>query len=155
MTVIKKGYKILSWNSFMLENNDVHCVIKVHPTYELMEMALRNGNKLRLAVHCADERYNGIYTGVIEMPAYVDPENPIMYIVLYMLWQGFPLETGYFTILGEDNYMPCYMNQFQSKVAECVGCGPYKNTQNVPSRNNMFSRSVGSQNTIYKKWCSS
>lgn len=154
MTMQKKGYKILSWNWFQLENNDVQAMIKVHPTYDLMEMALRNGNKLRLAIHSADQRYNGIYTGVIEMPAYVDPTEPIMYIVLYINWQGYPLETGYFTVLGEDNTMPKFMSGFQSKVGECIGCGPYKVTSNTPNRNNMFSRKVGSsENTVYKNWC--
>jgi len=128
-------------------------MIKVHPTYELMESCLRNGNKLRIAISGADKRYCGIYYATVEMPAYVDSQNPIMYLILNDGWKGYPLETGYFTVLGEDNYMPCYVNGLQSKVAECMGCGPYENTKNVPNTVNMFSRSVGSYKNFDNLLC--
>lgn len=146
-----KAYKILSWNFYMLPNNDVKPMIKVHPTYELMEAVNRNGNRLRIAVSNCDCRYNAVYYATIEQPEINNINEPIIYLVLNSYWAGFPLQEGYFTILGED-YMPSYLDPFVEKV-HSASKEPFLNTTNVPSRNNPFSRSVGSQNTIYKKIC--
>lgn len=151
---MNKAYKILSWNWFQMSNAEEFIpMIKVHPTFELMESCLRNGDKLRIAINDADQRYNGIYYCTVEMPSYIDPQEPIMYLMLYDRWKGYPIETGYFTVLGEDNDIPTYINKLQCDISNSINDGIYKNAQNLPSRHNMFSRNSNGRNTYYQKLC--
>lgn len=148
-----KGYEILSWDWFQLKNNFVCPVIKIHPTFELMEVILRNNNKIRIAVHGADARYNGIFYGVVEQPAYSNPQNPILYLVLYSPWQGYPILKGYFSVLGQDDFIPDFIKQLQSEVDECIPCGPYSVSSNKPNMQNYYAKNRGSTNTFYKHLC--
>lgn len=148
-----RAYPLLSWDWFQLKNEATVPMVKVHPTFELMEILLRNNNKIRIAVTGADARYNGIYYAVAEYPAYSDPNKPTLYLVLYSQWYGYPLEKGYFTVLGEDTFIPTHIKELQSKVSDYVSCANSNATKNVPTTQNAFARSVGSYDTQYKFLC--
>lgn len=150
MNKSQNAYKILSWNWFQMANAEEYIpMIKIYPTFELMESCVRNGNKLRIAITDADSRYNGIYYCTVEMPAYVDNKQPIMYLMLYDKWKGYPQETGYFTVLGEDNYIPQYINELQTKISNSIEY----DTKSLP-RNNMFLKNSYSRNTYLHHMCS-
>lgn len=150
-----RAFKILSWDWFQLKNEMVCPMLKVHPTFELTEILLRNNNKVRIAITGCDARYVGVYYATAEYPSYNDPSAPIVYLVLNYAWQGYPLNTGSFAVLGEDTFVPTHIQQFQSKVDQaCATCGPYLTHSNKPNHCNLFNPKDGlSSKTVYSNIC--
>lgn len=151
---MQRAYAILSYDWFQLKNEFLGIMIKVKPTFELMEILLRNNNHVKIAITGADARYNGIYSAVAEYPAYVDSQNPVVYLVLYSPWAGYPILKGFVSFLGQDTHVPKYMMAFQSKVGEASACcGPYQLSSNRPNYQNSFVDNSGSYDTVYRAMC--
>ena len=116
--------RIESWDLYVTRGDFFQIMIKMKMDVELAEILQRNNYKLRVAVNDADPRYCGVYYAVAEFPSYNDPCNPVVYLVLWDVWRGYPYEKGYLTILGQEQF-PGHVNNWQSEVKQATKCGPF------------------------------
>lgn len=119
--------KILSWDSFVSKPKNVftqnyHSMIKINVTDTLLENIRSNNGMLQIAVVDADTRYCGVYYGVCVVPkTQHQPNEPIIYVILWDNWKGYPLETGYVTIL-KNQPIPTYIKEFHKVLSNNLDC---------------------------------
>lgn len=121
------GRKIESWDNYVTRGDFFQIMIKLKMDAQLAEELARNNYKLRVAVKDADTRYNGVYYAVAEFPNYNDPSDPVVYLVLWDTWKGYPSKLGYVATLGQDQF-PGHISNWQTEVSIAKGCGIYAST---------------------------